>query len=255
MAQRGSEWRRAPAGLCRENPQESLGCLYRGFAEAPRKNKIKPSTTRMCRGGRCGCALIQHPLVAEHYISTKAFPGGEALDDEEELNAEVISKHGRCGGFLQPLGGVPSRPGRVNCSSMEHGDFGTQIVLYLGGAERAAECCLSLMGTEGAVGEVYTSAVELDPAEACLALVRLGDKAAAAPGTLVGSLLGGSGSVPGRGQALRGLSPMPSARQAASSRRRGESSARESVGTPPPENRGSARPKGEGHRAGPEKCG
>eukprot|EP00971_Amphidinium_carterae_P232376 4611291-Amphidinium_carterae.3 len=198
-------------------------------------------------------------LADEAYHGVSVYPPEESGDEGEEQPGEVvqISLHRIPADRLRvlaestpvsesvvPFSGLLAGwlPDPAACFlSWDQSELSQGVAIHLGGAERAGECLLSLTCGTGPLDEVYASAAEIEPGEACLALVKSIHPSTAAPGTPVGSLLGGLGkSAPSRGQALRGLSPMPSTRQS-SYRKRGESSAREGGTTPPPAGRGSAK--------------
>eukprot|EP00971_Amphidinium_carterae_P342858 6482307-Amphidinium_carterae.2 len=198
-------------------------------------------------------------LADECYHSVSVYPPEESGDEGEEQPGELvqISLHRIPADRLRalaestpasedvvPFSGLLSGwlPDAAACFlNWDQGELSQGVAIHLGGAERAGECLLSLTCGAGPLDEVYASAIEMEPGEACLALVKNVHPSTAAPGTPVGSLLGGLGKgAPSRGQALRGLSPTPVARQSYT-RRRGDGSAREGGSTPPPAGRGSAK--------------
>eukprot|EP00971_Amphidinium_carterae_P329290 6461624-Amphidinium_carterae.1 len=178
-------------------------------------------------------AQVSHDFPSGSYISINAYSLAE--DDEEEIVgdpvqvalfrcpaeqlailAESTPRTAEVVTFAPLLQGFQPDPAEAFAAMMQSSFPGSSfqecVALHLGGGERASECCLCVSCAGGSLDEVFASAAELEPSAACSALVRVPPtgRRSSAPGTPVGALIGGG--QPSRGQALRGLSPMPTAR-------------------------------------------
>eukprot|EP00971_Amphidinium_carterae_P265830 5273147-Amphidinium_carterae.1 len=213
-----------------------IGCLVGGSAWVP-------SFRDHCGGASSGQKAVPSPVIFEcHCLSTiGGARGGGRSADRNSTGEEVAAFCSLMAGYLPDSALV--------FAELDMGGLDKTVALHLGGGagDRSGESFLCLMCPGGPADEMYASAIELEQADACLALVPAAAAAGstrhtAAPGTPVGGLLGGDGARPSRGEALRGLSPAPAARQTASAKRRAEG-ARDSPGTTPPPRQSAPRAK------------
>eukprot|EP00971_Amphidinium_carterae_P250739 4977380-Amphidinium_carterae.2 len=174
-------------------------------------------------------------IPEDHYITANVFPADIDGEEDEERDGDVVQvalvrvPSNRLGALKE---GAPREAHVVPFSGLLPGwlpdaalCFGAvpqslmqgALALFLGGGERVADSCLCLSSGGAPIDEVYVTAgenAELEPAAACLALVNYPVRGASAASGR--SLMGGG--EPSRGQALRGLSPVPTSRRRAESR-------------------------------------